>query len=177
MKEERELLKASAVLMIGLGIGLVLNSSLDSSGRTGLEASDWRNVTLQDVQTGENFTVSGLEKPVLVENFAVWCPTCTRQQQEIKELKKKVNITSVSLDVDPNEDAQKVRNHIQRNNFTWRYAVSPAGLTQMLVNRYGSSLANPPSTPIILVCSDSTRKLENGVKTVSELQDEVNQGC
>lgn len=176
MKKEKAV-KASGILILGLAIGVFLNISEQGAVSSGLEASDWRNVTVQDVATGENFTVSGLEKPVLVETFAVWCPTCTRQQQEIKELKEEINVTSVSLDVDPNEQAQKVRNHIQRNNFTWRYAVAPTGLTQMLVNRYGPSLANPPSTPVVLVCENSTRKLENGVKTSSELEEEIDQGC
>lgn len=176
MKKEKAL-KLGGVLLLGLATGVLLNLSQQGTVSSNSEASDWRNVTVQDVRTGENFTVSGLEKPVLVESFAVWCPTCTRQQQEIKQLKEEVNVSSVSLDVDPNEDAEKVRNHVQRNNFSWRYAVAPAGLTQMLVERYGPSMANPPSTPVVLVCRDSTRKLENGVKTSSELQEEVNQGC
>lgn len=175
MRKE-EVLKASGVLLLGLSLGLVLNISSqgDSSEFNG---SDWQNVTLQDVSTGENFTVSGLEKPVLVETFAVWCPTCTRQQQEVKQLHRESNITSVSLDVDPNEDTQKVRDHIQRNNFSWRYAIAPADMTKSLVDEYGPSLANPPSTPVVLVCEEGTRKLENGVKTASELQQEVNKGC
>lgn len=176
MKKEKAA-KASGILILGLLIGVFLNISEQDAVSSDLEASDWRNVTLQDVGTGEDFTVSGLEKPVLVESFAVWCPTCTRQQQEIKQLKQDINVTSVSLDVDPNEDSEKVRNHIRRNNFTWRYAVAPTGLTQKLVDRYGPSMANPPSTPVVLACEDETRKLENGVKTASELEEEVNQGC
>ena len=176
MKKEKAL-KASAVLILGLSAGVVLNFSQQENVSSDLEASNWRNITLRDVSTGENLSVSGLEKPVLVESFAVWCPTCTRQQKEIEELKKETKVTSVSLDVDPNENAEKVRNHIQRNNFSWRYAVSPSGLTQMLVERYGPSMANPPSTPVVIICEEGTRKLENGVKTASELEEEINQGC
>lgn len=166
-----------SVLAAGLLIGVALNSSGQLDTGEPVNASDWRQVSLQDVSSGENFTVAELEKPLLVETFAVWCPTCTRQQVEIQKLHEKTNITSVSLDVDQNEDASKVKSHVERNGFSWRYAISPIELTNKLRKKFGNSIANPPSTPVILVCENSSRRLQDGVKTVSTLQEEVEKGC
>lgn len=178
---EQDLKKKSmlaGILVVGLVIGVTLNNSTKPSALSGsVNASDWKQVTLQDVSTGENFTMAELEKPVLVETFAVWCPTCTRQQVEIQKLHKRTNITSVSLDVDPNEDASKIRSHIQRNGFSWRYAISPIELTNMLRAKFGNSVANPPTAPVILVCENDSRRLPDGVKPVSTLQEEIEKGC
>jgi peroxiredoxin len=132
---------------------------------------------LEDVNSGETFTVAELEKPVLVETFAVWCPTCTNQQREIREFHEQSNTTSVSLNVDSNEDEEQITRHTEENGFDWRYAVSPPELTRILVNEYGTTIANPPSAPAILVCENGTRRLPNGVKPVSKLQEEVEKGC
>jgi hypothetical protein len=86
-------------------------------------------------------------------------------------------VTSVSLNVDPNEDEQQIKEHTQENGFDWRYAVSPTELTRALVQEYGPSMANPPSAPAVLVCENSTRKLQNGVKPVSKLREEIEEGC
>ncbi|MFB6209036.1 MAG: TlpA family protein disulfide reductase [Candidatus Nanohaloarchaea archaeon] len=173
-------------LLVALGIsGAFLTGSGGSADNlcdTDLESlnqdvKDWRNYTLVNVESCEKFRISELDKPVLVETFAVWCPTCTRQQQELKRLHEKSDVTSVSLDVDRNEDIRKIRRHRQRNGFDWRYAVSPLELTRMMVKRYDTSIANPPSAPMILVCENGTRKLPNGVKPVSKLQEEIKKGC
>lgn len=157
------------VLLVSIGI------ALEDSGKT--ETSDWKEIKLEDVNSGDKFKISELDKPVLVETFAVWCPTCTRQQQEIKKLHERSNVTSVSLDVDPNEDQNQIRRHTEQNGFNWRYAISPPEMTRALINEYGNSLANPPSAPAVLVCENSTRKLQNGVKPVSKLEQEVQEGC
>lgn len=152
--------------------------STQNPGTTGtVNSSAWQEVELQDVNSGEPFTVSELEKPLLVETFAVWCPTCTNQQNEIKKLKEDSNVTSVSLDVDPNEDGQQISQHTEENGFDWRYAISPPELTRMLIQEYGSSIANPPSAPVVLVCENGSRRLSNGVKTASTLQQEIEEGC
>lgn len=163
---------AAGVLLIGIAIFALTGGNTMEGNVT-----DWKNMELNDVRTGESFTISELEKPVLVETFAVWCPTCTRQQQEIKKLHQETGISSVSLDVDPNEDRGKVRRHIQEHGFDWYYAVAPSDMTRALVNQYGNSMAHPPSAPAVLVCENATRKLPNGVKPVSKLKQEVEKGC
>lgn len=166
------LISSAAVLVLVVGFGALQDTSDNSRSIT-----EWQEVELEDVSSDETFTISELEKPVLVETFAVWCPTCTRQQQEIKKLHRDSDVDSVSLNVDSNEDEEQIRRHKQENGFTWRYAVSPTGLTRALVQEYGASIANPPSAPAVLVCKNGTRKLQNGVKPVSKLKEEVETGC
>jgi hypothetical protein len=167
---------AGLVFLVATAAGIYGVSQAQTPGNN-TSQTDWKQITLEDVSTGEEYTVAELEKPVLVETFAVWCPTCTRQQQEVKKFHEDSNVSSVSLDVDPNEDASKVRQHIQRYNFDWRYSVAPSELTRLMVQEYGNDIAHPPSAPMILVCEDGTRKLPSGVKPVSKLQEEVNKGC
>ena len=173
----------AGILGIGLVTGFALNSSGSGSGPGGsLDGSDWRNTTLQDVSTDENFTITGLEKPVVVETFAVWCTTCSRQQSEIKDIHGSVEFSSVSLNVDRNENREKIIQHKETNNFTWTYAISPISLTNQLRERFGNSIANPPSAPVILVCEDGARRIQkegfgSPVKSSKMLEEEIKLGC
>ncbi len=167
------LVSSAAILVSVVVFGLLQ----DEVNRDSMKAGKWHEIELEDVNSEETFSFSELEKPVLLETFAVWCPTCTRQQQEIKKLHQDSNVTPVSLNVDPNEDRQQIRRHTQENDFDWRYAVSPTELTRALVQEYGASMANPPSAPAVLVCENGTRKLQNGVKPVSKLKEEIKKGC
>lgn len=169
------ILAASALFVVAL---IASGVNQGSSGEAVQTAnSTWQQVELEDVNSGQSFTVAELDKPVLIETFAVWCTTCTRQQQEIKKLHEQSGVTSVSLNVDVNEDGEKIRQHTQRQGFDWRYAVSPPELTRSLVEQYGNSIRHPPSAPVVLVCENSTRRLPNGVKPVSKLQEEIERGC
>ena len=159
----------------GAGSGSVVESQI---------AGNWINMELKDVTTGETFTIKELSdsgKPVLLESFAVWCPTCTRQQKITKEFEKTdfgSEVISVSIDTDPNEDEARIREHAERNGFTWFYAVSPEALTRSLIDQFGVSIVNAPSVPMILVCdSQNVRKLGSGIKSVNELTEEVSRGC
>ncbi|MFQ5532130.1 MAG: peroxiredoxin family protein, partial [Candidatus Nanoarchaeia archaeon] len=67
------------------------SDGLGSNSQPGAEelsvSGTWRNLELKDVNSGKIFKISDLsDKPILMESFAVWCPTCTRQQREINEL-------------------------------------------------------------------------------------------
>lgn len=167
---------AVAVLLTVAAVSIGLSSSGNQVKKS---STDWKKVQLTDVNSGQEFSISSLEKPVLVENFAVWCPTCTKQQQQIKQMleNRDVNVTVVSLNTDPNEDAGKIRRHASRNGFEWRYAVAPARMSQSLVQEYGSSVLRPPLVPKILICENGTRRLDNGVKTPGKLVEEIEQGC
>lgn len=145
------------------------------------DSSDWKDIQLKDVNTGNTFKISDFKgKPVLVESFAVWCPTCTKQQKEIKKLHDLIgdDVVSVALDTDSNEEESKIKAHAERNGFDWNYVVSPPELTRKLIDTYGTSIVNAPSTPMILVCEDgSERFLGRGLKTASDLQAHLAQGC
>jgi len=144
--------------------------------------SAWINMELKDVTTGETFKISDFkEKPVLLESFAVWCPTCTQQQNVIKRLHEEIgdSVVSISVDTDPNEDEDRVRKHINDNGFNWIYVVSPIPFTQSLIDQFGIGVVNAPSAPMVLICEGGqrARRLGSGVKSVETLKLEIERGC
>ena len=141
----------------------------------------WKEAALTDVRTGETFKISDfIGKKVILESMAVWCPVCTQQQKNIQKLHEDVGdaVVSISVDTDPNEDVQLLKDHVQANGFTWPFAVSPVEVTRALIEEFGVIVVNAPSAPIILICEDqSTRLMESGLKSVAELQEELAKGC
>ncbi|KTG07927.1 hypothetical protein AUR64_01445 [Haloprofundus marisrubri] len=150
-----------------------------TTGTDEAEASLWATTTLTDVRTDETFTIDQFDRPVLVETFAVWCSNCKRQQDELIAFHEAVgdDVVSVALNVDQNEDAEKVRTHADENGYDWRYAISPPEVTNALVDEFGVSMTNPPSVPMVLRCPDgSARRLKDGQKSTSFLRERTN-GC
>ncbi len=158
---------------------LVTESPPPTSGQVVTPA--WMEIELTDVATGETFKISDFKgKPILLESFAVWCPTCLAQQKEVKKVKQieGENIIHISLDTDPNEDEDKIREHISRNELDWYFAVSPVELTQALIDEFGLSFVSAPRAPVVLICEEqSTRFLRSGVKSAEELISEIQKGC
>jgi thiol-disulfide isomerase/thioredoxin len=150
----------------------------DGSGNGGGEPTgDWRTMELSTVRSDEPFTVAGLAEGnvVFVETFAVWCSNCLRQQQTMVEFHgANPDVTTVAVDIDPNEDARKVRDHAEENGFGWRYAVAPEEWTASITDEFGSSMANAPSVPMLRLCGpeDATR-LKDGGKSVEFLESKV----
>lgn len=154
----------------------------DSEERLTSGNPGWMEEELVDIGTGEIFRISQFEgKPILLESFAVWCPKCTQQQNKIKDLHEIVGdeVVSISLNTDSNEDEETVRNHIESNGFDWYYAISNEGLTNALIDEFGTGIVSAPSVPIVLICEDlSFRKLSSsGSRDVNELQAEIAAGC
>ena len=165
----------------------------DSSGSSGSDDSDgssgkqpqstslWMNVELTDVATGNAFAISDFAgKPVLVEFFAVWCPVCTRQQEETKKLEAMDghDIVSVAVNIDSGEGEDRVRKHIEENGFDWYYAVARADFGKSLTDDFGLSIVHPPSAPVVLICPDQTvYKLRTGIKSADDLRDSVSEYC
>ena len=140
-------------------------------------APAWMDIELTDVATGQKFKISDFKgKPVLLESFAVWCPTCLRQQREIKKVREIRGdaIVHISLDTDPNEDADKIREHMERNGLDWYFVVAPIELTNALIDEFGLAVVNAPRAPVILIYEDqSTKLLRSGVKSAEELISEI----
>jgi len=155
----------------------IAGGSSETSGSIPL----WMDAELKDIRTGQTFKISDFKgKPVLMESFAVWCPICTQQQKNTKKLEAEADneIVTVSIDTDANEDEERVRSHITRNDFTWYYAISPIEVTRSLIDQFGIQVVNVPLVPIILVCPDQSAKLLSfGVKSAERLKEEVKQGC
>lgn len=172
------------LMLLGL-VGIILLSSCTAQAppatTTPAATPSWMDIELVDAVTGETFKISDFKgKPILLETFAVWCPTCLRQQQEIAKLHLSEGdaIIHISLDTDPNEDEAKVREHVQSNGLDWYFAVSPIELSQALIEEFGFSVVVAPVAPVILICPDqSARLLGSGVKSADKLLAEVAKGC
>ncbi len=137
---------------------------------------DWRTITITDVNTNTPYTINDFKgKPILIESFAVWCPKCTALQREVKKLHEtNKEVVSISLDTDPNEDADFVKSHAQKNGFDWRYSISPKEMTLSLIDEFGTGVVNAPSTPVIIICPDGTTNyLSRGSKKVADLQEAI----
>jgi len=162
------------ILFVILGV-----TFLGSNNNTTNANDVWKVTELTNVRDGETFTIQGLQaegKPILIESFAVWCPTCTKQQSEIKKFHDEVgeDVISLSLDTDPNEDESRVLQHTNDNGFTWRYSVSPPDMTQSLIDEFGVGIVNAPSVPVVLICPNGDiNKLGSGIKKVSDLKSAV----
>ncbi len=190
----RDLLSIRFISLILIGLLLFAAGCVEEGAEEGEETgevgeagesslpADWKDYELVDTRTGETFRVSDFKgKPVLLETFAVWCPTCLKQQQEVKKMVGNLGngVIHISLDVDPNEDEEIVRNHMESNGFKWYSAVAPPEMTQELIDEFGITVVNAPAAPVILVCEDQSARLleQRGVKPVALLEEEIEQGC
>ncbi|MCK5660026.1 MAG: redoxin family protein [Methanosarcinales archaeon] len=178
------LMVAISIIGIAASSGCLNVPSSDNETTTSQSVGSspvWANIELTDVATGESFKLSDFKgKPILVESFAVWCPTCLQQQKITEKLKSTEGdaIIHVSLDTDPNEDEAKIKEHIETHGFDWYYAVSPIELTTALMDEFGQSVVFAPGAPVILICEDgSARLLKKGVKSANVLLSEVKKGC
>lgn len=157
------------------------NVSNNSEARVA-EAIEWRDIILEDAVSGEKFSIADFKgKAVLFESFAVWCPTCLKQQKEVRKMREIENsdeIVHISIDTDPNEEISIVRDHAQDNGFDWYYAVSPKEMTVLLIDEFGIEIVNAPSVPMVLVCPDqSAQLLKRGVKSPEFLFEEIERIC
>lgn len=138
---------------------------------------NWREIEIQNVITNEKLIIGDIQKPIILESFAVWCPTCKRQQDEIKELHEEIgdDVISISLDTDPNEDKEQVINHLTRYGFDWTFVIAPMELTRSLIDEFGVGIVNAPQAPIVIICQNKEVKfLGRGIKSSEELKDEIN---
>ena len=145
------------------------------------EIPSWFLTDLKDINLGDTYTLDQFKgTPIVMETFAVWCPTCTRQQKEIKELHELIGdeAISISLDTDPNEDESIVRSHANANGFDWIYSVPPKSFTESLIEEFGVGIVNAPGAPVVLICGDqSMHFLKRGIKPAEELQQEIQERC
>jgi len=139
----------------------------------------WFGVTLIDVTTQESFTINDLKgKVILVETLAQWCPNCLKQQKQVLELRELLgenpDFISLGLDIDPNEDSASLKAYIDKNGFTWRYAVAPAEVSREIGNLYGNQFLNPPSTPMFIIDRQGeVHLLPFGIKSAEDLLEAI----
>ena len=140
-----------------------------------MESPAWYSVSLTDVNTGETFTVNDLKgRVILVETMAVWCSNCFRQQTQVKALHEALggreDFVSLGIDIDPNEDAEKLKAFTTSNGFDWKYVVSPTEVSREIASLYGGQFLNPPSTPMLIIDRKGVaHPLPFGIKSADDL--------
>lgn len=152
---------------------------MTSQASTATPTGGWRTTELTDVQTGNTFTVQQFAgKPVLLEFFAVWCPICTKQQRQLATTVANLDeLVAISINVDPNEDAGAVKDHLGNYDFNWRYAIAPSAMTKALIDEFGSVISSPPAAPVVRICPDGGATLleGQGVKSAETLETAIEQ--
>ncbi len=144
-----------------------------------MEMPAWVDAALTTVSSGETLKVSDFKgKVVLVETMAQWCPTCLSQQRNVKELHSRLgmpdNLVSLSLDIDPNEDAATLKQYAADKGFDWAFAVATPEVAREIGQLYGDQFLNPPSAPILIIDHDGhVHTLPFGLKSVDDLQKAV----
>jgi thiol-disulfide isomerase/thioredoxin len=148
------------------------------SGDTGLT---WTKVALTDAISGKQFTIDELAKqgkPVLLHTFAVWCPACLMQIQESERMyaNSPNSMTIVGIDIDPNENQDMVKRHIEKNGFKGYFAASPKELTRGLVGSFGTGFAlELPQT--VIVCNRTVNHIGSGLFREQTLKSALSQVC
>ena len=148
----------------------------DTSTSDGMmESPAWFDTALIDVNTGESFHINDFKgKVVFVETMAQWCPSCLKQQIQVKSLHESLGMPSdlitVALDIDPNENADTLKSYASSNGFDWIYAVAPADVAREISNLYGAQFLNPPSTPVLVIDREgNVHPLPFGIKSAEDL--------
>lgn len=157
---------------------MLATSSEDMGGKE-MAVPGFFEISLTDVNTGETFKISDYAgKVVLVENLAMWCPNCKKQQEQVKLLKNALGMDSdlitIGFAVDPNENAADLKKYINSNGFDWIYAVPPQEVLDEISRLYGANFLNPPSTPIFVIDRKGTvHPMPFGVKSADDLRNFV----
>ena len=61
------------------------------------------------------------------------------------------DVLMVSVDIDPNENADLLRRYADQNEFPWRFAVAPREMLQAFGAAFGTQFLIPTSEPMFIV--------------------------
>ncbi|MEY7850123.1 TlpA family protein disulfide reductase [Natrarchaeobius sp. A-rgal3] len=151
----------------------------DASAGGSEEVTDWQETMLEDVTTGESFTIASVDRPVVVHTFAPFCPTCNRQQEEIADSYGDLgdDVQFVDLVIDGNDDPEDVRNHAEENGYEWAFGAAPEPFTEALVDEFGREISVHAQSPLVVVCPDGTTGTVEKVAQSSEIRSGIDDTC
>ena len=176
--DQKVTLAIASLLVAGVGLGLLIspgNSPVDGDKAS---VNEIRSESLVDVNSGSSFRISGLEKPVLVGTFAVWCTRCEKRQERINKLQRTYgNFSAISLDVDPAESRSQVTRHTLSNQFDWRFVMAQEDIIRKLESKFGEGFPKASNNSIAVICEDSMRMVSGAVQKDSYLEEEIKRGC
>lgn len=153
--------------------------SSGSDGGGSMARPSWQTATLEDVRTGETFSLAEFDRPVVLHTFATWCPKCRSQQENIDAFLADAGDSAVAVDltIDENDDPETLREHAESNGFDWRFGVSPSSVTSAMIDEFGREVASAPQSPVILVCPDGeSHAIDKGVGP-DQLAADVESSC
>ena len=139
------------------------------------DAPAWMTIPVTDVRSGETFTLADFAgKTVFVEPMATWCTNCRRQLGNVADAKAQLgdseDVVFVSLSVETNIGDGDLANYTQETGFDWAFAVATPEMLVSLVETFGQSITNPPSTPHFIIRPDgSTTDLTTGYEGPEEI--------
>lgn len=140
---------------------------------------EWLTLSLTDARTGEPFSLADFAgRPIYVEPMATWCTNCRRQMNAISAGQDQIPAEAViiGLSVEPNLDDNVLAGYANNQGYNWLFAVATPELIEAMVNEYGRSVANPPSTPHFIVRPDgSITALSTGFHTIEEIVAQIEQ--
>lgn len=135
----------------------------------------WMTTALTDVRTGETFTLADFAgKTVFVEPMATWCTNCRRQlgnvSQAQAQLSDSEDVVFVALSVETTIDDSDLADYTEETGFHWTFAVATPEMLVSLVDSFGQTVTNPPSTPHFIIRPDgSTTDLTTGFEGPEEI--------
>ena len=110
----------------------------------------YQTLAITDVD-GTTFTLHDFAgTPVFVEAFATWCPRCREQLGITNEAAATLGESAqvIALSVETDLSSADVAEYADENGFDHiRFAVVTPEMLAALVESFGNSIANPPSTP------------------------------
>lgn len=157
----------------GSGTDAAPSPDASSPGTPAEQVAAWQTEEITDVE-GRTFTIAGLAgKPVFVEAFATWCTNCRAQLGDTQEAAAALgdDAVFVALSVETDLDSDEVSAYARENGFdSIRFAVMSEEMLAALAADLGTTVANPPSTPHIVVAADGTvGALRTGTSSVETI--------
>lgn len=145
-----------------------------------MELPAWQQIALTDVRTGESFTLGDFAgKTVFVEPMATWCTNCRQQLGTVKQVREQLggdDVVFIGISVETNLSAEQLAQYQESTGYDWPFAVATPELVQALVDQFGQSITNPPSTPHFIIRPDgSATELDTGMESADELIAQINE--
>lgn len=152
--------------------GAMSGDTMAMTAPTAAQAA-WKKLPITD-SSGKTFTIGDLKgKPVFLEFFATWCPTCRAQLKTTNAAAQKAgsNAVFIALSVETDLNVSDVAKYRSENNFdNVTFAVMSPAMLAAVVACFGNDAANPPSTPHVLV---SSRGAVGNLHTGTEAADAI----
>jgi thiol-disulfide isomerase/thioredoxin len=121
----------------------------------GTDRPAWQTTSLTNAESGATFTLADFaEKTVFVELIATWCTNCRAQQGQVRAAREQLGedqYVFISLSVEPNDTTEGLAGYRIREDFPWIFAVAPTEMVSALVDQFGRTVTNPPSTPHFVI--------------------------